>query len=176
MSSSSVFLEGGTIGENSGGSKEGSDNSSWLDSIGNSISKGLESIKEFFKGLVEPVKSFFKTLLDYLNPFSEKFFLKVAFLPREGYFKNYFSDIKGAFDVKIPIVGQLFDFFKIIATATVLDAPPPQFMLDYNGVHMSIIDFSFVLEYRTIIVNFIRFASWFFFLKRLYNRIPSMIY
>lgn len=136
----------------------------------------MDSIKEFFKGLVAPVKSFFKTLLDYLNPLSDNFFLKVAFIPRDGYFMNYFTDIKGAFDNKIPIVGQLFDFFKVIATATVLDAPAPQFMLNYQGVSMSIIDFSFVLEYRTIIVNFIRFTAWFFFLKRLYNRIPSMIY
>lgn len=169
------MVDGEPGGDVNTGSTSG-DNSGWFSSISNSIKEGFQSLKDGFKGFISSIVDPLKTLLEYLNPVSDKFFLKVALVPRSGYFQDYFTELKGAFDVKLPIVGQLFDFFKVVANATILDAPAPQFNINYMGHSMSIIDFSYVIQYRTIIVNFTRFIAWFFFLKRLYNRVPSMIY
>ncbi|MBO8161986.1 MAG: hypothetical protein H0Z24_10195 [Thermosipho sp. (in: Bacteria)] len=118
-------------------------------------------------------------LLDYINPFSDNFILKVAFVPSAGYFDQYWSDIRTAFEQKIPLVTQLYDFFSSVLGVSYSESVP-EFKISlpakYGGVDVNIIDFSYFADYRDLILNFIRFTSWFFFLKRLFKRLPQIVY
>ena len=94
-------------------------------------------------------------------------------------FDNYFSDIKAITDNKLPLISQLSTFFTTIKNSSI-NAVVPEFLIDLpedlGGVSVPIIDFSYFTEYRTYILNFIRFSTWFFFLRSLYRRIPRLIY
>jgi hypothetical protein len=49
-----------------------------------------EAIVNFFKGAVD----FFNNILSYLNPWSENFFLRIAFVPKEGFMTRSFDKFK----------------------------------------------------------------------------------
>lgn len=120
-----------------------------------------------------------KEILQYLNPESDKFLLKIAFVPSDGYFLNYVTEIKEAFFGKIPIFTQLFEFFKTVKDITVNGGKPKfevTFPDSYGGGTYSIIDFSMFDQYQTFILNFIRFTAWFFFLKKLFRMLPYIVY
>jgi hypothetical protein len=101
------------------------------------------------------------------------------FVPSEGYFEDLFKDIKAKFDLKLPLISQLTSFFIDIKDAT-FNSSIPTFEIrvpdDWGGGVYSIIDFKYFTDYRVWILNFIRFTAWYFFLKRVYNRIPSVVY
>ena len=48
-------------------------------------------------------------IVDYLNPLHEKFFLKLAFIPSDGYFTNKFNSIYMTLNSKFPFLAQMID-------------------------------------------------------------------
>lgn len=82
--------------------------------LGSSIGKSVESmwinIKDFFGDLpthISNIWTSFLELLQYLNPFSDKFFLKLAFVmteEQEAVLENNKNEIQEKLDTKFPIV------------------------------------------------------------------------
>ena len=119
------------------------------------------------------------TILDYLNPFSENFFLKIAFVPSNGFVAEKFESLKSTFLSKVPLLQQIADLFATIK-ATQFGTKPQAITvtmpIQYGGQTYSVINFDYFTQYRTTILNFIRYSAWFFFLKKTYKRLPSIIY
>ena len=114
-----------------------------------------------------------------LNPLSPNFIMKVAFVPSEDFEMQFWEEIHAVFNLKVPLIGQLKDFFQDISEVST-GAATPVFEVTFNGKYgngtYSIIDFEYFDDYRVYILNFIRFAAWFMFLKSTYRRLPSMLY
>lgn len=117
-----------------------------------------------------------------MNPWHENFFLKVAFIPSEGYLEAYVTDIKEMFDGKITFISEIRDFLGNLFGAVIDPNPdPPEFKINLPGGKwgqgsLKIIDFSMFAQYRAFILNFIRVILWIPFLLKLYKRLPSLVY
>ncbi len=91
-------------------------------SIGGFFENLWNKIFDFFKDLPGHIANIFNSfveLLQYINPWSDKFFLKIAFIPSEEqqqeHLKNQ-EEFKRAFDSKLPFVNSLVDIFQNVKT------------------------------------------------------------
>lgn len=165
----------------------------WLKKLLTDILAGITSIYDFIKDILQKILdgilsipkflndiwTSIKDILNYLNPLHENFFLKLAFVPADGYFTNFFNEIHTAFKAKIPFIAQILDFLNSIKNASV-NGQIPEFKFTvtktFGGGTYHLLSFEYFTEYRDIIINFIRFTAWFIFLKRLFRRIPKVVY
>lgn len=110
------------------------------------------------------------------------FFLKVAFIPSEGFFEDYVSDIKTMLEGKFTFISEIRDFLGGIFGAVIdPDPDPPEFKINLPGGKwgtgkVKIIDFSLFAQYRQYILNLIRVFLWIPFLMKLYRRLPQIVY
>ena len=74
--------------------------------MGEAIGNGFDSITGFFGDL-----------LSYLNPMSESFILKIAFVPSDGYFSDYVDSFGDMINNKFAVIGQLKDTLTAFGTA-----------------------------------------------------------
>ena len=91
----------------------GSDIGSWFGDLG-------DSLGQFFGDLFDDLAdllSKFVDLLDYINPLSEKNFVRVLFIPEHGYFSSYADEIKSAVIDKFPVIQQSIDTWQSLKTA-----------------------------------------------------------
>lgn len=143
--------------------------SSWWEWLLSPLIKLIELMKSAIDGLVDIVKGLAKAIADAIG---------AIFVPSDEYFDGYFKEIKTTWDTKIPIIGQLSDFMTTVKDSStggnvpVIEVDLPE---RYGGVKISVIDFSYFEQYRVWILNFIRFTAWFFFLKKLFARLPKVI-
>lgn len=61
------------------------------------------------------------SFLDYFDVTGDKFFLKVAFVPSDGYFEEYTTGIKVAANDKFPVFEQLATTFKSVSNQVGVD-------------------------------------------------------
>lgn len=119
-----------------------------------------------------------KPILDFISGIGD--FLLKMLVPTNADMTGAFNGISDSFKAKIPIADQLGTFFTGIKGTTHDDTQKPTFKVtmpaQYGGGTFDLIDFSYFDDYRDWVLNFIRFSAWFVFLRRLYNRIPKMIY
>ena len=154
----------------------------WLLDIGNIVTEGLGVLAEPINNLKDELSAFFSNLISYLNPLSENFILKIAFVPSEGYFEQFIGEIKDVFDEKFQFVDEIGNYLVRLFGAVYDENPdPPSFTVTLPGGKwgtgtIEIIDFSIFADYRFYIRNFIRLILWVPFLMRLYKRLPSVIY
>lgn len=156
----------------------------WLKGILQSI---LDAIKAVAGAVVAGLTSLLQAIIDAINAVKEFLGTMAAsiadaigaiFLPSDGYFTNFFKDINSAWASKIPFLAQILAFLEAVRDSVVgsqlpkveVDLPPR-----YGGQTMSVVDFGYFTEYRDWILNFIRFSTWFIFIKRLYARMPKVI-
>jgi hypothetical protein len=105
--------------------------------------------------------------------------LKIAFVPSDGFVTEKFESLKSTFLSKIPVLQQILDLFATIK-ATQYGTKPQDITvtmpIQYGGMTYSVINFDYFSQYRNLILNFIRYSAWFYFLKKTYKRLPSIIY
>lgn len=176
----------------------GTDLSNWFNNLGNDIQNMSTNVGNWFKGLGDSIGNWFTVLKDsiggwftnlmtsigdilsYLNPLSDKFFLKIAFVPQDGYFNGYFTDIKTTFDSKLPIIGTISSVVNSIKDATV-NGDAPDFKVSLPGGkwgngQVSIFNFAILAPYRDTILTILRVLIWLPFILKQYKRIPKVIY
>lgn len=161
----------------------------WLSDIGDMFVGSMEflvgpiedlgrDIGDWFSGVVASIDN----IVSYLNPFSDTFFLKLAFVPSEGFFESFVSDIKQAYDEKFAFTHQVGYVLGRLFGAVINENPePPSFTITLPGGKwgtgtVKIIDFGVLSDYRFFIRNFIRVLIWVPFLMKLYKKLPSIIY
>ncbi|ABW19364.1 hypothetical protein [Alkaliphilus oremlandii] len=144
-----------------------------------SIVSRITSIRNLIRDFWDDISYNFTSIINYLNPFSDKFFLWIALIPQDGFFESFFNDILGAFNERLPLIGQIRAFMENIKGIN-YSQELPKFEITmpskYGGGQFSIVDFSYFVQYRVYILNFIRFSAWFFFIKRLWKTLPLIIY
>lgn len=133
------------------------------------------------KTVIDNIKDGFVTLLDYLNPFSDNFILKMAVIPRAGFLEEYVNELKSIFDIRFRLIYDALDYVKFLIDYNVSEGgEPPVYEITmpakYGGDTFSVVDFSYFSNYRTYILNFIRFIAWFMFIKRIIKKFPLIIY
>ena len=121
-------------------------------------------------------------LQNFLDPSSDSFILKVAFVPRESFLQAYFNDMNTLIDSRISGISSLISYFEGTKNTFELGqaGEPPTFEIDlpakYGGVSVSIIDFSFYTQYRRYIHNFILMVAYFFFAWKMIKKLATVIH
>lgn len=95
----------------------GGDNSGIIGSIIDAITGGFSNIVGFLTDKLGQIYSAIVSLVDYLNPFSDNFILKIAFVPEEGYFQRKIEELNYKAQDSIGLFGQLKDTFSAIVDA-----------------------------------------------------------
>lgn len=137
----------------------------------NAIKEGLTNILNLFS-----------KLLSYINPFSENFFvykliellgnlLKFLFVP-EG---NTFENIQEKINTKFIFVNQIKEMFSNLLGYNSYGDTLPTFSINYEGQTLNIIDFSLFTDYRNWLHGIILAVAWFFYIRKLYNKLPTII-
>lgn len=88
--------------------------------IGNEFDEMGQNLSDWFGGVTSSLSDLFDSvgsILDYLNPMSENNFLRILFIPSDGYFDAYVDDLKSMIDSKIPIYQQTLDTWDSVKTA-----------------------------------------------------------
>lgn len=154
-----------------------------IDSIGQWFSNVIDGINEFVDSVGEWFAQLFATIgeiLDYLNPFSEKFFLKIAFIPSDGFISGKFEELKEVIDDRLPVIGTLTDVFDTITGVQSMESTKPKIQVElpgkWGGQKVEIINFDIIDPYIPYVKTFIRFMIWIPFLIKIYRRLPQIIY
>lgn len=142
------------------------------------LANPIEALGQGFNSFVNTIGE----IINYINPWHEEFFLRVALVPSEGFLEEYVTDIKEMFDGRFTFISDLRDFLGNLFDAVVDPDPnPPEFEINLPGGKwgqgkVKIIDFSLFAQYRPFILNFFRVLLWIPFLMKLYRRLPQLIY
>lgn len=170
------------LGDNIGGFfRDLSDSfSSWFEQLFNDLLAFGDRIGEFFRDLRDNIAGFFSEINRYLNPSSEDFFLKLAFIPSEGFIHAKFNELRVVFDERLPIIGTLTELFNSITQVQNIDSTKPKFTMElpgkWGGKTVEIINFDVIDPYVPFIKTFIRFLIWIPFIIKIYKRLPQIIY
>lgn len=130
----------------------GSDIGSWLSDLGDSIGKGIkdmwDGLSKNLNDLWESIKDIFnsvKSILNYINPFSDKFILKVAFIPEDGYFDKKVNDLKADVSARFAFFKQVDDALGAVTQAiSTQQFKGWEVKVPYTGKTLNIIDTQFI--------------------------------
>lgn len=134
----------------------------------------VNSIYELIISLVDTLG----TIASYLDPFSPNFILKIAFIPTQTDRSEILIDnLKDKF-------GAINSIMTTLETLKTYEetGQAPVFKLDFDGSiygfegEYTVIDFSFYEQYRPWIHSFTIMVAWVYFIKRLVNYLPDLVY
>lgn len=153
------------------------------------LAEPINALADGFNNLVSGIGEFFSDLFDtlgeilsYLNPFHENFFLKLAFIPSEGFIPEKFDELKVEFDNRLPIIGTFTEIFESItqAQSKSIRSTAPTFTMElpskWGGQTVEVINFAPIDPYIPYIKTLIRIFLWIPFLIKMYKRLPQVIY
>jgi phage-related protein len=152
----------------------------WFSDLGNSIGQWFtdlgNSIGQWFTDLFSTLGE----ILNYLNPFHENFFLKIALIPSDGFITGKFDELKGVLDDRLPIIGTFTGIFDSITQVQSIDNTTPTFTMElpgkWGGQTVQVINFTPIDPYVPYIKTLIRFFLWIPFIIKMYKRLPQVIY
>jgi len=109
-------------------------------------------------------------ILSLLNPFSDNFILKLAFVPSDGFLSSKLDEIKTSLGEKLNYDSylNLLSAFNGISSAGLTDVE-----VDIMGSHAKIIDFSFL---RSALSTIQDWARGFFYIFLIMYNIDSLYY
>ncbi len=87
-------------------------------------------------------------IVGFLNPTSDTFFLKIAFIPSDGYFDTRLHDMRDMITAKLPIIQQILDTFDSVVSSNYYDSTWDGLDADFGGLYgldsVNIVDSTFV--------------------------------
>jgi hypothetical protein len=126
-----------------------------LESIINAITGGISDIIGFLTGKLADLYSAIVSIVDYLNPMSESFILKIAFIPEEGYFQGKIEELSLKAGDSVGLFSQLKDTFSAI-----VDAVNDQDEWEGIRVQMSSYGVGGIGDITIVDPSFINYASY----------------
>lgn len=161
--------------------------SNWFSDVWNSLRELSNNIGNWFEGLGSSIAGFFSelsikinTILSYLDPFSDNFFLKIAFIPSQEFIDMNNFRMRSLFEDKFTWIDNFRLIFEDIKTKLDEDSNAPQFNITlperFGGKTVSIINFESFDSVRLLIKNIIRIFIWLFFIFKMYKKLPKIIY
>lgn len=166
------------FGENVGDRFEGIADSiaQFSDDVGDWFEELGSNLSDFFDGLFQTLDRF----TDYIDPLSDDFILKKAFIPSEEFIEmnnermaNYGREKFGFIDEFKGVVESLKDNINDHSNAPEFNMTLPE---KWGGGSVSIINFEAYDSIRLLVKNIIRIFIWLFFIFKIYKRIPKIIY
>lgn len=134
----------------------------------------VNSIYELIISLVDTLGN----IASYLDPFSENFILKIAFVPsRTDRSELLIEELKEKFGA----INSILTTMESLKTYEE-SGQAPVFKLNFDGSiygiegEYTVIDFSFYEQYRPWIHSFTIMVAWVYFIKRLINYLPDIVY
>lgn len=136
----------------------------------------------FFGGLLDLLGLIVDTVTNILNFLYElpSHFLNLfqeLFVPSSDFFSSKFENILTGLTNKVPLFGQIKDFFTNLNLGG--EGTPPKITITlpefFGGETYDFIDFRFFEQYRSYYLNIVRVFMWIFALKHIYRRLPSVI-
>jgi len=73
------------------------------------LKDGVASALSSIYTAISSINNNLSLVISYLNPLSENFFLKLAFLPSQEYLSNYATQYRELFDSKFTVLSQIDD-------------------------------------------------------------------
>ena len=155
---------------------------SWYQSILDWI---VDSLGGIFEGLATPFQNIaqgINNIFQLFNPENQQNIFRILFVPRPEFIKANITALYGVIEEKIPLLNDLILILHGMAE-NLINAEvntPPEFKITmpqkWGGFEAKIIDFNIYVPYRFFIMNIIRAIAWYFFIKRLLRRMPTIIY
>ncbi|MTN82473.1 hypothetical protein GMB34_14610 [Turicibacter sanguinis] len=136
----------------------------------------------FFGGLLDLLALIFDTVTNILNFLYElpSHFLNLfqeLFVPSSDFFPLKFENILTGLTNKVPLFGQIKDFFTNLNLGG--EGTPPKITITlpefFGGETYDFIDFRFFEQYRSYYLNIVRVFMWIFAFKHIYRRLPGVI-
>ena len=144
--------------------------------IGNWFSELSDNIAGFFEDLGDKIT----VIMSYLNPFSDNFFLKIAFIPSQEFIEMNNERMALLGEQKFGFVEDFKSVFQELKDNLNNDTNAPNFTLSlpskWGGGTVNIINFEAYDSIRLLIKNIIRVFIWLYFIFKMYKRIPKIIY
>ena len=78
---------------------------------------------------MEPIN----TILGFLNPASDTFFLKVAFVPSQEFMEQKITGLKETVNSRLPIIGQISDLFSALNSSSYIDSTWEGVNINFGG-------------------------------------------
>lgn len=123
----------------------------WFTSLFDFLSNIIKAISDSFSDLISKLSQWFLQLFEWINPLSENFILRIAFIPRDGYFDNYVTQFRTMVEIKLGAFTQFIDTFNAVVDAIknntigwqgiVIDIP------QFNIYNLEIINSQIINEY-----------------------------
>jgi hypothetical protein len=138
----------------------------------------LEGLAVPFQNIAEGLNNIFQMF----NPENSQNIFKILFVPRPEFIKANIEVMYEMIEQKIPLLNDLILIVKGMAESMLIVEvnTPPEFKITmpqkWGGFEAKIIDFSMFVPYRFFIVNIIRAIAWYFYIKRLLRKMPTLIY
>ena len=136
----------------------------------------------FFGGLLDLLGLIVDTVTNILNFLYElpSHLLNLSqelFVPSSDFFPSKFQNVLTGLTNKVPLFGQIKDFFTNLNLGG--EGTPPKITITlpefFGGETYDFIDFRFFEQYRSYYLNIVRVFMWIFALKHIYRRLPSVI-
>jgi hypothetical protein len=133
----------------------GGDDPGFIGSIIDAITGGISNIISFLSDKLTPLYDAIVFIVDYLNPMSDSFILKIAFIPEEGYFQGKIEELALKAEDSVGLFSQLRDTFSAI-----VDAVSDQDEWEGIKVQMSSYGVGGIGEVTIVDPSFINYASY----------------
>jgi len=104
----------------------------WDTTLTNNFNTWFDNWLGNMKDNIQLFKDKFFDLFDYLNPLSDNFFLKLAFIPHDGYFSDYAQQWDILIHTKFAYFFQLHDTFSVL-----LESAKSQFV-GWSGIKLDL--------------------------------------
>ena len=138
----------------------------------------MEGLAVPFQNIAQGLNKIFQLF----NPENPQNLFRILFVPRPEFIKANISAMYAMIELKVPLLNDLITIVKGMAESMLIVEvnTPPEFKITmpqkWGGFEAKIIDFSIFVPYRFFIKNIIRAIAWYYFLKRLLQRMPNLIY
>ncbi|ATW24262.1 hypothetical protein [Candidatus Formimonas warabiya] len=83
-------------------------------------------------------------VISYLNPYSENFFVAIAFVPADGWFDDQLGSIMDAFSVKFPAVSEIESSFSDLSDSLTDQSDWQGITINWHGSTVTVVDPTFV--------------------------------
>lgn len=153
-----------------------------IESLGNDIGLWFQGIGDKITQFATNFSNTMSNIMSYLDPTSDNFFLKLAFIPSDGFITGKFDELKGVLDDRLPIIGTFTDLFTSITEvqSQSINSTSPTFTMElpskWGGQTVQVINFAPIDPYVPYIKTLIRFFLWIPFIIKIYKRLPQVIY
>lgn len=159
----------------------------WFTDLLEDLQEMSTNIGNWFADLSDNIAGFFEELGDkitiimsYLNPLSDDFFLKIAFIPSQDFIEMNNERMASLGEQKFGFIEDFKFVFEDLKDNFNVGSNAPNFSLTlptkWGGSTVNIINFEAYDSVRLIVKNIIRIFIWLFFIFKMYKRIPKIIY